>query len=65
MFLAHGVMDVLGIVYPQYWSQLDCEMSFPKHLQVIKATFCSSTQFVDGVETFAFEVLNTNDLDSQ
>jgi hypothetical protein len=66
MFLAHGVMDALGIVYPQYWSQLDCEMSFPKHLQVIKATFCSSKiQFVDGVETFVFEVLNTIDLDSQ
>jgi hypothetical protein len=66
MFLAHGVMDALGIVHPQYWTQLDREMSFPKHLHVIKTTFCSSkTQFVDGVETFVFEVLNTNDLDSQ
>ncbi len=66
MFLAHGVMNVLGIVFPQSWSQLDCEMSFPKHFQVIKATFYSNkTQFVDAVETFVFEVLNTNDLDSQ
>jgi len=41
-FLAHGVMDVLGIVYPQYWLQGDCETSFPKHLAIIKTIFCSS-----------------------
>jgi hypothetical protein len=35
-FLAHGVMDALGIVYPQYWLQVDYETSFPKHLVVIK-----------------------------
>jgi hypothetical protein len=35
-FLAHGVMDVFGIVYPQYWLQPYCEASFPEHLEVIK-----------------------------
>jgi len=41
-FLAHGVIDVFGILYSQYWLQLDCEASFPKHLKVIKTTFYSS-----------------------
>ncbi len=38
MFLAHGVMDILGIVYPQYWLQLDCDAYFAKHLEVLKIT---------------------------
>jgi hypothetical protein len=64
-FLAHGVMDALGIVYPQYWLQVDYETSFLKHLAMIKITFCSNkTQLLDGVETFVHEVLNANDLDS-
>jgi hypothetical protein len=41
-FLAHGVMDAFGIVYPQYWLQADCETFFPKHLIVMKTTFCSN-----------------------
>jgi hypothetical protein len=38
-FLAHGVTNVLGIVYPQYWLQENYETSFPKHLAIIKITF--------------------------
>jgi len=38
-FLAHGVMNALGIVYPQYWLQPDCDASFANLLQVFKATF--------------------------
>jgi hypothetical protein len=26
----------LGVVYPQYWHQGDCEISFMKHLSVLK-----------------------------
>ncbi len=64
-FLAHGVMDALGIMYPQYWLHVDYETSFPKHLVVIKITFYSSkTQLLDGVETFVPKVLNASDLDS-
>jgi hypothetical protein len=64
-FLAHGVMDVFGIVYLQYWLQPDCEASFPKHLEVIKTTFYSNkTQLLDAVETFVYKVLNVSDLDS-
>jgi hypothetical protein len=31
-FSTHGVMDVLGIVYPQYWTQPKCDATFFKHL---------------------------------
>jgi len=40
IFLAHGVMDALGIVYPQYWLQLDCDGSFAKHFEIFKMIFC-------------------------
>jgi hypothetical protein len=36
MFVAHGVMNALGITYFQYWLQLDCDASFIKHLEVLK-----------------------------
>jgi hypothetical protein len=40
-FHAHGVIDIsLGMVYPQYWLQLDEEASLAKHLCVIKKTYC-------------------------
>jgi len=32
-------MNALGIVYPQYWLQPDCDASFANLLQVFKATF--------------------------
>jgi hypothetical protein len=32
-------MDVLGIVYPQYWLHLDFNASFAKHHDVIKVIF--------------------------
>jgi hypothetical protein len=38
-FQTHGVMNVLGIVYPQYWLQPDCDASFANHLQVFKVIF--------------------------
>ncbi len=64
-FPAHGLMDVLGIVYPKYWLQVECETSFPKKTCLIKTFFCSSkTQLSHGVETFVLEVLNASDLDS-
>jgi len=31
-FLAHGVMNALGIVYPRYWLQLNFDASFANHL---------------------------------
>jgi hypothetical protein len=38
-FLAHGVMDSLNVVYPQYWLQLNEKVSFSNHLHVIKKTY--------------------------
>jgi len=32
-FLTQSVMDVFRIVYFQYWSQLDSDVSFAKHLE--------------------------------
>jgi hypothetical protein len=40
-FHDHRVMDIsLGMVYPQYWLQLDEETSLAKHLRVTKKTYC-------------------------
>jgi hypothetical protein len=64
-FPTHGVMDVIGIMYPMYWLQPNHEASFPKHLEVIKMAFYyGKTQLLDGVENFGSKVLNVNDLDN-
>jgi hypothetical protein len=28
-FCKQGVMDAMGIVYPQYWLQVDADVTFP------------------------------------
>jgi hypothetical protein len=52
-------MDVLGIVYPQYWLHLDSNASFAKHHEGIKVTFYSqkSQSWVNGWERKVFELL--------
>jgi hypothetical protein len=41
-------MDVFRIVYPQYWPQLDSDMSCAKHLENFEVTFYySKTHKVD------------------
>jgi hypothetical protein len=57
-------MNALGIVYLQYRLQPNCEVSFSKHIHVIKTTFCSRF-WRDGEEIFMYKVLNVNDLDNQ
>ncbi len=65
-FPTHSVMDVFGIMYPQYWLQPNHEASLPEHLEVIKIAFYyGKTQLLDGVENFGFKVLNVNDFDNQ
>ena len=34
-FLLQNVMQAMGILYPQYWLQGDCEESFSKHIRVL------------------------------
>jgi hypothetical protein len=31
-----AVLDALGVVYPEYWEQDDCDTSFHKYLNVLK-----------------------------
>jgi hypothetical protein len=39
-FPSDGIMDVLGIVFPQYWREsVAAEKSFRKHLDVIKSHY--------------------------
>jgi len=39
-FPSHGVMDALGVVYPQYWLQSEAEECFPKHLAALMEYYC-------------------------
>jgi hypothetical protein len=34
-FVEHVAMDVMGIVYPQYWLQADANVKFPQHLEML------------------------------
>jgi hypothetical protein len=57
-------MDAFGIVYPQYWMQLECDSTFFKHLQVIKLAFClGKTHKVDDQDMVVGKLLNASDLD--
>jgi hypothetical protein len=38
-FLAHQLMEALGMVYLQYWCVEDCRENYEKHIQVIKAHY--------------------------
>jgi hypothetical protein len=63
-FLAHGVMNVLGIVYPQFRVQSECDATFVKHLQVITLVFClGKTHKVDNQDMMVGELLNVSDCD--
>jgi len=39
-FPAHELMNATGIVYPQYWVQLEVALMFPMHLQIFKSHYC-------------------------
>jgi hypothetical protein len=39
-FPTQSVINAFGIVYPQYWLQLNYDVAFANHLQVFKVTFC-------------------------
>jgi hypothetical protein len=38
-FLHCALLDAMGIIYPQYWLQPQCEESFAKHLEVLKVWY--------------------------
>jgi hypothetical protein len=49
-FPSCGVLDTLGIVYPQYWLLVGVEVSFQKHLNVLKAYYGESKWIMEGDE---------------
>jgi len=62
--LTHGVMDVLGIVCVSYFLQLNSDVSFAKHLEILKIIFYyNKTHKVDLENVMVQELLNANDLD--
>jgi hypothetical protein len=35
LFPQCALLDAMGIIYPQYWWQLECEVNFAKHLEML------------------------------
>ncbi len=64
-FPTHSVMNVLGIVYPQYWLQLDYDASFANHIQVLKVAFYygKTLRKVDEQKVQVQEILNVINFD--
>jgi hypothetical protein len=69
-FLSCDMMDALGIVFPQFLLQANCDALFPLHLKTLKAHFCELRSVIsgsekDGVSTQVFEPLDARTLDLQ
>jgi hypothetical protein len=43
-------MDALGIVFPQFWLQANCDALFPLYLKTLKAHFCELRSVISGSE---------------
>ena len=39
-FPDHELMNALGIVFPQYWLQHNCDELFPLHMKTLQQYFC-------------------------
>jgi hypothetical protein len=63
-FLAHGVIEALGVVFPQYWMMADCEEFFKRHISVIKAQHCYAKR-IGPDQTWVPKVLSSMSLDLQ
>jgi hypothetical protein len=44
-FPSAHLMDALGVIYPQYWTEKECDSNFEKHLRIIKAYYGHSMPF--------------------
>jgi hypothetical protein len=57
-FLDSKIMEVLGIVFPQYWRSPDCNTLFHVHMQVIKKWYCDIKEinFGEGSEKVMMQV---------
>jgi hypothetical protein len=38
-FLVQQLMNVLSLIYPQYWLQEDAKINFNKHLEILKKPY--------------------------
>jgi hypothetical protein len=45
-FPSHTLMEVLGVVFLQYWLMPNCEKFFKKHINVVKSHYCSPKRIV-------------------
>jgi hypothetical protein len=69
-FPSCDLMDALGIVFPQFWLQANCDALFPLHLKTLKAHFYELRSVIsgsekDGVSTQVSEPLDAQTLDLQ
>jgi hypothetical protein len=65
-FPSQGVLDALGLLYPQFWAMPDVEKQFPKHLSVIKQWYAvPKTILVDGMQQQCEPILDSWGLDSE
>jgi len=56
-FSHYALLDAIGIVYPQYWLQLQCEENFAKHLEFLKAWYCEPTMLGFGESSYVVHPL--------
>ena len=65
-FPEHAVLDAIGIIYPQYWLQVDVEITFSKHLHTLKNWYCNARVLGSGVDREVIPgILDRWSLDSQ
>jgi len=57
-------MDVLKVVYPQYWLKSSCEETFPMHLALSKGFYCQPKK-LGPTQTWISIVIDANILDLQ
>jgi hypothetical protein len=56
------LLNALGIVYPQFWMQLDVDFSFSLHIDEIKKHYCELKKVKPSLVQVV-EPLNANMLD--
>jgi hypothetical protein len=44
-FPSAGLMDALGIIYPQYWLDPNCDTNFERHIRILKEQYGTSKPF--------------------
>jgi hypothetical protein len=64
------LMDALGIVFPQFWLQANCDELFSLHLKTLKAHFCELRSVIsrsekEGVSCQVSKLLDARTLDLQ